>query len=249
MRWGVWGCQAWPGSGLDTRTRGSVPPWPGPWSDVITALSRRHGRNIRNPFCQHLQQRSNNMVCSKKESWFWYLFSSSFQHPKILLCQICLVFSVRAASLESDARGSKDLVSGLSRFKGRVIADKQTNAKRNRIQSSVVKSVRNGHFVIKIRRQRPKFTPGKSKSKSQKTQARKMMELMLLKHLNERINNPVFSSRYPSRKQHQRSYFTSWPLSQVEWALMQILNMTNCFNFNIETIEYEFCYPFIRVKS
>ena len=140
--------------------------------------------------------------------WSWLccsFFWSSFQ----LLSGICLLILAQASSLSS---GDSDVRSRKALMFPRVTDFKQTNAERNLIPSGVVKSVRNGHRVIKIRRQRPKPTLETSKRGSKKIQARKMIELMLFKHLNERINNPVFSSKYPSRNPQHKTYFTSWPL-------------------------------------
>ena len=117
---------------------------------------------------------------------------------------ICLSVLVKASSLGYGDSGDSGDRSRKALMFPRIGGFKQTNPEGNLIPSGVVKSVRNGHRVIKIRRQRPNSTIGTSTRESKKMRARKMVELMLFKHLNERINNPVFSSKYPSRKPQQK---------------------------------------------
>ena len=167
--------------------------------------------------CEHhcqeprAQSRSENIANNNaKHGLFWsWLCCSFFWSSFQLLCGICLLILAQASSLSS---GDSDVRSRKALMFPRITDFKQTNAERNLIPSGLVKSVRNGHRVIKIRRLRPKPTLKASKRESQKMQARKMIELMLFKHLNERINNPVFSSKYPSRNPQHKTYFTSWPL-------------------------------------
>ena len=167
--------------------------------------------------CEHhcqeprAQTRSKNIANNNaKHGLFWsWLYCSFFWSSFQLLSGIWLLILAQASFLSS---GDSDVRSRKALMFPRVTDFKQNHAERNLIPSGVVKSVRNGHRVIKIRRQRPKPTLETSKRGSKKIGARKMIELMLFKHLNERINNPVFSSKYPSRNPQHKTYFTSWPL-------------------------------------
>ena len=65
-------------------------------------------------------------------------------------------------------------------------------------QTDTVTKVKNGVFVIKIRRKHPIIKRKKVRIFS--SDKLRKHEKMFLNHLNERIQNPVFQSRYPQRR-------------------------------------------------
>ena len=78
--------------------------------------------------------------------------------------------------------------------------DKENEIQDNFItETDTVTRVKNGVFVIKIRRKHPIIRRKKVKTISNFYNDKKK-DLMFLTHLNERIQNPVFKSKYPERK-------------------------------------------------
>ena len=79
------------------------------------------------------------------------------------------------------------------------VDDKENEIQDNFItETDTVTRVKNGVFVIKIRRKHPIIRRKKLKTISNFYNDKK--DLMFLTHLNERIQNPVFKSKYPERK-------------------------------------------------
>ena len=64
---------------------------------------------------------------------------------------------------------------------------------------STVTKVNNGVFVIKVRRKLP-IIRRKKKLRALANFVEDKNDLKFLNHLNERIQNPVFKSKYPKRK-------------------------------------------------
>ena len=64
---------------------------------------------------------------------------------------------------------------------------------------STVTKVSNGVFVIKVRRKLP-IIRRKKKLRALANFVEDKNDLKFLNHLNERIQNPVFKSKYPKRK-------------------------------------------------
>ena len=67
--------------------------------------------------------------------------------------------------------------------------------------TETVSHVRNGVFVIKIRRKHPIIRRKKLKTLTKFLKEKEDMKF--LNHLNERIQNPVFKSKYPKRNHRQ----------------------------------------------
>ena len=79
------------------------------------------------------------------------------------------------------------------------VDDKENEIQDNFItETDTVTRVKNGVFVIKIRRKHPIIRRKKLKTISNFYKDKK--DLMFLTHLNERIQNPIFKSKYPERK-------------------------------------------------
>ena len=65
-------------------------------------------------------------------------------------------------------------------------------------ETDTVSRVKNGVFVIKIRRKHPIIRRKKLKTLTNFLKDKE--DLKFLNHLNERIQNPVFKSKYPERR-------------------------------------------------
>ena len=94
-------------------------------------------------------------------------------------------------SVHDAVHGVNDVLHGVD--------DKENEIQDNFItETDTFTRVKNGVFVIKVRSKHPIIRRKKLKTISNFYNDKK--DLMFLTHLNERIQNPVFKSKYPERK-------------------------------------------------